>query len=700
MGFFFSALFLLPIVRAKSEGLIVFDNFDYGSYAIGGEEKMVDYAVLKMDSKMDLPTSFTVCSSVHMNFVTAPIVFYQLYQDDGEPWFSFFIRDHRDLNIFQERMRLRYYQSVLSDMKTVPIMPNSWYHGCTALNTVTGHMLIMVNGHIVIDKVIEEFINSVNEKPKSLEGRLSLFKTSISVVWYQSRQRMTNVNVYASALTVDEMIDLTEEENCAKEGDYLSWREAQWNVTGNVNQESMVKEEDLCHTPPSNIVLFTDKFFEWEECMLFCEKFPNTRAPSVATEKDLLNLMKAMERIMFDPETGSRYQGVISNAYWIPVTDSKIEGQWVDFYTLDPVDIKDLTAGELDGGTAQNCAILSHAWRGWQDWECKAYKATDFMCPCESHGQMFLIMRGLCPDSNIDKHFVPQNKDFDGHTKFHGLFKTIIEYHEDDMIWHLEVVGHNSNTVATSEAPKHSFLLGMSKWTVTGDNKLCNRGLPYTTVLKLSGCKETEFTCHDGQCVKMEERCDQIMHCRDQSDENDCFLLVLRKGYNNEIAPFIYNKIRNEVDPVKVDVSTSIQNIIEISEVNHIIELKFDIVMEWYEYRVDYLNLKTEQTLNKLSEKELRSLWIPYIIFKNTDNNEAVELDGVRSRVFIIRESEFQRSGMEIAEEIEIFSGASNKLTIGQTYSKKFHCTYLLHYFPFDTQVHIVTIKKGSKVYI
>ena len=110
--------------------------------------------------------------------------------------------------------------------------------------------------------------------------------------------------------------------------------------------------------------------------------------------------------------------------------------------------------------------------------------------------------------------------------------------------------------------------------------------------------------------------------------------------------------------------------------------------MEWYEYRVDYRNLKTVKALNTLSDEELRSLWIPYIIFQNTDNDEAVELDGVRSRVFIIRESEFKRSDMEIAEEIEIFSGASNKLTIGQTYSKKFHCTYLLHYFPFDSQVH------------
>ena len=135
--------------------------------------------------------------------------------------------------------------------------------------------------------------------------------------------------------------------------------------------------------------------------------------------------------------------------------------------------------------------------------------------------------------------------------------------------------------------------------------------------------------------------------------------------------------------------STSILNIIDISEVNNIIEFKFDILMDWYEYRVDYHNLKTEQALNALSDEEIRSLWMPYIIFKNTDNNEAVQLDGVRSTVFISRESEFHRSGIEIADEIEIFPGASNKLTIGQTYSKQFHCTYLLHYFPFDTQVHL-----------
>ena len=106
----------------------------------------------------------------------------------------------------------------------------------------------------------------------------------------------------------------------------------------------MVTEEDLCYHSSSNIVLFTDTFIDWEECMFFYGKLPNTRSPSVATDNELLDLMKELER----------YEG---QNYWIPVTDSRSEGQWVDFYTSNPVHIKGVTAGELSGGRAKNCGV-------------------------------------------------------------------------------------------------------------------------------------------------------------------------------------------------------------------------------------------------------------------------------------------------------------------------------------------------------
>ena len=60
--------------------------------------------------------------------------------------------------------------------------------------------------------------------------------------------------------------------------------------------------------------------------------------------------------------------------------------------------------------------------------------------------------------------------------------------------------------------------------------------------MKLTGCKEDEFTCDDGQCVKMERRCDQVTgkepNCRDKSDENGCQLIVLENNYNNKSKLF------------------------------------------------------------------------------------------------------------------------------------------------------------------
>ena len=66
----------------------------------------------------------------------------------------------------------------------------------------------------------------------------------------------------------------------------------------------------------------------------------------------------------------------------------------------------------------------------------------------------------------------------------------------------------------------------------------CNKGNPYNITLKLSGCADDEFTCDDGQCIKMGDRCDQILDCRDDSDEENCQILTIKKGYNHVIPPF------------------------------------------------------------------------------------------------------------------------------------------------------------------
>ena len=57
---------------------------------------------------------------------------------------------------------------------------------------------------------------------------------------------------------------------------------------------------------------------------------------------------------------------------------------------------------------------------------------------------------------------------------------------------------------------------------------------------------------------------------------------------------------------------------------------------------------------------QIIQLWIPYIIFKNTDADEAVKVDYDKSEIetdiSVSRESDFTRSGPEMADEVRDLS--------------------------------------------
>ena len=154
-----------------------------------------------------------------------------------------------------------------------------------------------------------------------------------------------------------------------------------------------------------------------------------------------------------------------------------------------------------------------------------------------------------------------------------------------------------------------------------------------------------------------------------------------------KIPPISTDEQRNII-PVPVRISIILLKIVRIEEVDHKIEFQFGIVLEWPEIRALFHNLKFKSSLNALTDDEILQLWLPYVIYDNTDMKEVVQLeDGTKTTVTVSREGGFTRSGLEVTDEIEIFEGGENKLTMNQTYSKKFQCEYQLHRYPFDIQV-------------
>ena len=122
------------------------------------------------------------------------------------------------------------------------------------------------------------------------------------------------------------------------------------------------------------------------------------------------------------------------------------------------------------------------------------------------------------------------------------------------------------------------------------------------------------------------------------------------------------------------------------------IHLKFRINLQWKENRVKYQNLKHKTSLNALTKSDISMLWLPHLIYDNTDQEESTRL-GMDwewvTGVSVIKEGDFTRSGVEEVDEAEIFEGAENTLTMAQTYTWEFQCQYKLQHYPFDTQVQL-----------
>ena len=138
---------------------------------------------------------------------------------------------------------------------------------------------------------------------------------------------------------------------------------------------------------------------------------------------------------------------------------------------------------------------------------------------------------------------------------------------------------------------------------------------------------------------------------------------------------------------VPVDISLTFLRVISIEEEDHLIKLQFQINLDWKDYRLTYYNLRSDLYLNTLSADQMKSLWLPIVIYKNTEQLESTRL-GVdwewTTNIWVRRENPIRLGN---SDETEIFNGSENSLVMVQSYSHEFQCTFELQHYPFDTQV-------------
>ena len=82
-----------------------------------------------------------------------------------------------------------------------------------------------------------------------------------------------------------------------------------------------------------------------------------------------------------------------------------------------------------------------------------------------------------------------------------------------------------------------------------------------------------------------------------------------------------------EGETLPVEISCEIWAILDIQEVAQLTKIQFQLSLQWYDGRLQYFNLKDDQTMNTVVFEETQKIWVPGIIFQNTESQKKSQND-------------------------------------------------------------------------
>ena len=474
-----------------------------------------------------LPESFTICMAIIVDAWTTEFKGAKLFillDVNGEQWG--YVRIFAASSYTEYMVYLGPFDPHIKQIETI-FFPLQWTRACLSLDS--SKVVVVVDGEMVVQMEYRR------EEDLARPTNLSLL-LAVDPFGYEVPVKIANLNVFSSSSPVERMVGLTTAggEECGAPGDFLNWEEAEWTLRSQAKmiEVEMSWIEGPCRMRESEVQVFTANFKEHQECMQHCKKIVDGRSPAVTTEEEWENFKLEVDLITEDRYSlpymwlsatkGDKDGKLAKLDHWpeaIVVNNETQKAIWRDFYSGQRLDNWAKPYYEIREDDYTNNCIAAYTdvpWdRSWFQWLCTSY---DFSCPCSYPTQPLLRLRGRC-SSLIDNLFTPRHlPDTPGNMILLGQFTTRIEYNEKSSQWML--TDAKSDVTAVSRATKLSYVLGKQEWTISNDVYECGKGKSYTTMLKLTGCKEEgEFTCNDGQCIKMEERCNQVPDCRDKSDE-------------------------------------------------------------------------------------------------------------------------------------------------------------------------------------
>ena len=113
------------------------------------------------------------------------------------------------------------------------------------------------------------------------------------------------------------------------------------------------------------------------------------------------------------------------------------------------------------------------------------------------------------------------------------------------------------------------------------------------------------------------------MDCHDKSDEMNCKKINVHETHLKSSPPSSTYPGPDKRLPLQIFIE--IVNVLNLDEVHSSMSLQLKLTVEWIDDRLEYFDLKKNQSMNFLTLSEMDDIWIPTLLFTNTENKKLAD---------------------------------------------------------------------------
>lgn len=510
------------------------------------------------------------------------------------------------------------------------LLPGQWNHLC--LSYYDNAIWMILNGELLHDDInglpdlnlnLDEHGDQVKIKDVNLIDKLTLF------------------NVWSKALSIQDMVQVTKHcQDPIEVPDLISWKGLELTTS---TCHDFVEMETCQDLNEDTLVLETNPK-SFEDANFICQ----ANGGGIFTPRSMEDLIKLDQLWKHNDQCLAIWIGKKimdqGNYYHDRILDGF--GNYVDFVHWNQ--------NQPNGRHMQKCVVLEPA-LVYNDQVCEKLQCFACLLPQNQVYQM----RGQVPNK-MDHYFIRNNDSIHGFTQ-----SRMSKFNES---WILDN-GFSSKTTMNHLPP-----LGLKQW-INKDNETLN--------LIMSQCGEDKFTCSTfGTCIPMSKRCNGRVDCPlDDFDEENCNLFELSKNYMKNQSP---PTSRNQTGiPVKVQVH--IKNVYDLNELSMDFKVRLKLSLSWHDSRITFKNLKENEDENIMCLESSNQLWMPTLLFGNSNNDQRTVLDD-QSSLLVKSSSNHELNNLDILHQDYLFKGSENPLILSRFYTVNLKCDYDFRLYPFEEQ--------------